>query len=1071
MKPIQAVLLFAISATVDARSYEDAIEEAQKLNQLVSQLYDQGNYQEALSIAKKALGTVEKEQGAEHPDTAAALYQLGRISYTMDNYTDAESFHRRALVIREKALGIQHADTAKSLNSLGSIRYVAGDYGQAELFYKRAFEIREKVLGPEHPDTARSRESLARLYTAIGAYAKAEPLYQRALATREKLFGPEHQDTARSLASLASLYSDTGAYTKAEPLNLRALAIKEKELGPEHPGTAEALDELGILYLRMGLYGKAEPVYQRALAIREKSLGPWQLGTAGSLNNIAVLYEAKGAYAKAERLYQRALAIKEKIFGPDNLNTAISINNLANVYLDTGAYAKAEALYLRALAIKEKTMGAEHPGLANSLNGLASVYSATGAYEKAGLLHRRAIAIREKTLGPEHPDTAESLDKLAALYAATNVNSEAELLYLRALAIREKSIGPEHPSTANSLSSLATLYSATGAYAKAEQLQRRAFWIRQKALGSEHPQVVESATGLALLNWTIGQPSKALQLFEQAQRIQAKNSQSFLLSGSEARKQAYLRTLTNDLYKHVSFSVSELGRESVTLGISGVLQFKGRVLEATSDSVVRLRRSVRPKDRLVFDQLAEVAARFSTLTYQGASNFSNDEYKKQLDSLSHQQESLEAKLATRSSEFRRQVMPMTIESIRQVIPGDAVLVEWFRYIPFDPKAMAPTGKPHYVAYVLKRSGDPVAIDMGEAQEIEDLADGFRRALGDPMRGDVKLRAATLSEKLIKPLRQHLAGYRHWLISPDGALNLVPMAALLDDKGEYLTQNVEITYLTSGRDLLRIAAPPGVHGSAVVVANPDYGKYKLLLAQAESFDELQRSVDLDRGGLVFRPLNDTALEAQALQTLLKLDDTAVLTRTNATEANLRGLHSPRILHVASHGFFLDNQQLKEQLGPERPLFNERATLLGENPLLRSGIALAGANERRSGTNDDGILTALEVSHLDLDGTQLVVLSACESGVGEIQNGEGVYGLRRALVLAGAQTQITSLWKVADQPTRNLMVDYYQRLLKGKGRSAALREAQKTMLATPAHSHPYYWAGFVPIGNWQPLAATH
>jgi CHAT domain-containing protein len=143
-------------------------------------------------------------------------------------------------------------------------------------------------------------------------------------------------------------------------------------------------------------------------------------------------------------------------------------------------------------------------------------------------------------------------------------------------------------------------------------------------------------------------------------------------------------------------------------------------------------------------------------------------------------------------------------------------------------------------------------------------------------------------------------------------------------------------------------------------------------------------------------------------------------------------------------------------------------LGENPLLRSGLALAGANARRSGSSDDGILTAAEAAQLDLVGTQLAVLSACETGVGTVQTGEGVYGLRRALVLAGAQAQLVSLWKVADSATQTLMVDYYQRLLKGEGRSEALRAAQLAMMRNPTLRHPYYWAAFIPIGDWTPLA---
>jgi CHAT domain-containing protein len=184
-------------------------------------------------------------------------------------------------------------------------------------------------------------------------------------------------------------------------------------------------------------------------------------------------------------------------------------------------------------------------------------------------------------------------------------------------------------------------------------------------------------------------------------------------------------------------------------------------------------------------------------------------------------------------------------------------------------------------------------------------------------------------------------------------------------------------------------------------------------------------------------------------------------------NLKMLHGPRILHVATHGFFLSDQELAIELNKRMMPGAEVSKTFGENPLLRSGLALAGANARRSGTNDDGILTALEVAQLDLLGTELVVLSACDSGVGEVQNGEGVYGLRRALVLAGAESQVASLWKVSDEATRMLMVDYYKRLLSGEGRSAGLRHAQLNMLANPELSNPHYWASFIPIGNWSPL----
>jgi CHAT domain-containing protein len=362
----------------------------------------------------------------------------------------------------------------------------------------------------------------------------------------------------------------------------------------------------------------------------------------------------------------------------------------------------------------------------------------------------------------------------------------------------------------------------------------------------------------------------------------------------------------------------------------------------------------------------------------------------------------------------------------------------------------------------------LSVDLGPADVIESLIRELRAAASDPQRGDVKERAAALSAKVLAPLQSSLQGARHLLLSPDGELNLVPMAALVDAQGHYLSQRFELTHLTSGRDLLRFANPERVASSkAVVLADPDYGRPLRLAAETSPpSSPRQRSEELDRGGLIFRSLPGTALEAEAIKALLQQEQARVLTGEAASEMNLKRVHGPRILHVATHGFFLSNQQVRE-------VTSDRSALPGsvavENPLLRSGLALAGANSRRSGLSDDGILTALEASRLDLRGTQLVVLSACETGMGETRSGDGVGGLRRGLLLAGARTQVASLWRVADLPTKELMVKFYQHLVAGAGRSAALRRAQNEMQASPGQSHPYYWAGFVAIGDWTPLPA--
>jgi CHAT domain-containing protein len=600
----------------------------------------------------------------------------------------------------------------------------------------------------------------------------------------------------------------------------------------------------------------------------------------------------------------------------------------------------------------------------------------------------------------------------------------------------------------------------------------RALTIREKILSPRHPDVLQSLTNLALNGWARAQYSRALALFQRAQAIQLKNSEQFLFSGSESRQRAYVESYAEDTYARVSFSLAmspvnmPVSRGALELSLDSVLQYKGRVLETASDNVARLRRSISGEDRVLMDRLGRIANQSSKVLYQGLGDSSPDRRNRRLTELTRQQDALEAQLAKRSSEFREQTQLLTVANVRQAIPKEAALVEWVRYKPFDPKAShvaAQWGPPRYAAYVLTALDAPTVVDLGEAAELDRLATDFNLAVSDPKRDDVSQRASALSKKLIEPLLPQLRGRSRWLLSPDGALNLVSMAALLDSDGHYLAEHFEITYLSSGRDLLRVASatPHASTQPAVLVADPDYGA---LPAQAITLAQARQS-DLGSGGLIFRPLPGTALEAQSLQKLLEPRAAAVLMHGNASEEQLRALHGPRLLHIATHGFFLSDDAVKTTES------GAALTMPNHNPLLRAGLALAGANMRRSGASDDGILTAQEMAQLDLRGTELVVLSACETATGEAASGEGIYGMRRALVLAGAQAQVTSLWQVSDQATRMLMVNFYRRLLQGDGRSAALRAAQRDMMADPIRRHPYYWAGFVPVGDWRPLTPRH
>jgi CHAT domain-containing protein len=333
---------------------------------------------------------------------------------------------------------------------------------------------------------------------------------------------------------------------------------------------------------------------------------------------------------------------------------------------------------------------------------------------------------------------------------------------------------------------------------------------------------------------------------------------------------------------------------------------------------------------------------------------------------------------------------------------------------------------------------------------------FREALRDPLKGDVREAARRLDARIMQPVRHLVGNAPRLLISPDGDLNLIPFQALLDEEGHYLLQRHAIGYLTTGRDLLRMQVTRASKTGPLVIANPLFGEPDT--RQATGADQLnpkprllasrRRSITTagDLSNLYFAPLSGTSREARAIQSLFP--DAHVLAGPQAAKDALQPVDAPSILHIATHGFFLQGESEGTR-----------------NPLLRAGLALAGANLNKG--LGGGILTALEAANLNLWGTKLVTLSACDTGVGEVKNGEGVYGLRRAFFLGGAETLVMSLWPVSDYVTRELMTEYYSGLKKGLGRGEALRQAQLAMQNRKGRQHPFYWAAFIQAGEWANL----
>src|SRR6266508_4050121 len=758
----------------------------------------------------------------------------------------------------------------------------------------------------------------------------------------------------------------------------------------------------------------------------------------------ALKLQRAGKYDEALSLVERALEIRERLLGTEHRDVAAGIDSLAGVYSDRGEYVKAEPLYLRALDIREKALGKDHPSTAISLNSLASLYHLQGKYAEAEPLYRRSLDIREKALGKDHPSTATGISNLARIYDSQGRYAEAEPLYKRALDIREKALGNDHPGTVIDLNCLSALYMAKGDLAQAVKFQSRA------NAGSERDLVAN------------------------------------LVIGSERQKLAYLALLSGETDRILSLHLRYAPNDPAAgaLAATLILQRKGRALDATSQNLNALRSRFNAEDQALLDRLTETRSQLARLVLGGPQKMTAEQYQARIKDLEDQADKDEADISRRSDEFRAQSLPVTLEAVRAAIPSDSALIEFASYRPFNAKATRGDeayGQPRYVAYVLRHEGEIEWKELGEAKSIDTAIAALRKALRDPKRVDVKRLARAVDAKVFQPVRPLLGDVSRLLISPDGSLNLVPFAALVDEGRRYAVERYSISYLTSGRDLLRLQVARESRGGPLVVAAPDFGRRSQVEAARLGKQEKDASggevkAESARSAikeLFFPPLPYAEREGEALRELLP--DTTLLTKGQATKAALSQVRSPKLLHIATHSFFLDDQQLTSagERGaraliddPERTLQRlEQSGVRIESPLLRSGLALAGANEHKE--DDNGILTALEVTGLNLWGTKLVALSACDTGVGEVKNGDGVHGLRRALVLAGAETQVMSLWAVPDEATRELTVSYYRMLQRGQGRGEALRRAQLEILKKVKWRHPYYWASFIQSGEWANL----
>lgn len=999
--------------------------------------------------------------------------------------------------------------------------YNAGNYAKALEILKKALDVWLKKVGPNHPVVGNLRVNCAELMRQLGRLQEAEVELEAALAVLQSTLGPEHAQTLVAHHNLGALQLQRGRVAQAAETLEKVLIPLLKVRGDASLEVAQARMHLADARLQQGKLAVAKTLYEQVMRALENAKPPSAEHLAIAYNNRAKLKRYQGDLPGAEDDLSKAALILGKVFGMSHPSLAMAAINIADLRLERGDLGLAEEALIQAIRLSASALGQEHPQVGHGAVLLANLYRTRGEHERAKKLYAEAVPILEKAYGPQHPALAEALNhqgvlalqmadyalagqlldrswkilvkpgqmppqlaitvgqNLAVVLESTNRTDQAIKLYGEAITACDQVVGADQAACAPPRFNLGLLHLKARRLPLAQQWLKDSLRLREKALGAQHPDVARSLAAVAATLDLQGNLSGAADLMERATDIRDRQLALMLGGGADGPKRALVATLGEE--RDIALDLLlRAGRPGPALEL--VLQRKGRALEATVDG---LRGA--GADSQAAAELSTARGRLAALYARGPVGQPAEVYAAALQEAARLAEDLERRAVAR---FGQGVSaePLRLADLQTRLAAGVTLLELVVRKPLSLKKPDSAEAPALVTgCLLGPKGPPICRDLGPAAQLEGLAVQVRRAAMLPT-GDVDTPGKALRQAVLDPFAAELKGVKQLLVAPDGALHLVPFAALPAAGGGRLLQQYTLSYLSSGRDLLRIGLTPAKdapRSPAVLIGAPGYDLAaepdpKKTQATPQQLPAPGRRAGESLGR--FSPLPGTAEEAAQLAALWP--KAQVWSGAAASEKALRGVRGPELLHIATHGFFLAD---KEDPTVEAVRGGRRgAELWGEppapvmpqpgrdDPLLRSGIALAGANQPPQG-DDDGVMTALEVAGLDLVGTRLAVLSACETGVGDVKNGEGVFGLRRALVLAGAETQVMSLWKVDDLATRDLMVALHHQLLgqggqPALGRAEALRQAQLQLAKDPKRSHPFWWAAFILSGEWRELSKS-
>ena len=1022
-------------------------------------------YEEAYQISRSSLGM-------DDPQTMLRLQALGLNQQDQGRFDQAEEILREAANGLAQTLGEQDPDALAASALLGALYLNRGKLKEAQQTFEKTLSGQEQVLGDQAFETLETKENLAETYRQLGEYEKAEPLFLEVLTTATAELGEEDPLTIQTISHLAQLYEDTGRLEEALEQHRKVYELELALLGETHPNTAGGLNNMASVYRRLGEYEKAEKHFRDALRRMITALGEESPQSVSVMNNLALLLENQGLYDEAEPLFKKSHAISEQIQGSKHPTTLALLNNLAFLYESQGDFQRSELNYEKVIELNKEVYGREHPNTIASINNLAYLYLRDDKPEKAEPRFTLAYDLWRKKFGERHQNTLKALNNLGRVHKNLGNLDTSEKHLTQALEGRTAIFGKKHADTLRSMNDLGELLVLQEKPEEALELFEETLELEYEVLGKSHPYTFETLNNLAQLKEDLGLLDEAFEIrktgFEQRNTF----FDRVLWVAGDNTRQSYIRLHKpeQDAYIQLLLNIDDERTAENLFLIS--LKRKGLLLKITSETQQVVKMSGSPKLKKLTEDLTEARKELASQTLAGPNDENRDQFGELVFKLEEKINALQLDLGASSQVYRQTLAQAEPEEVLDAL-GDSALVDFLAYRDKEDilKILALVGY----------QGEWFVFDYGELEYIQIVISELREIIQDEGAEDedIKSVAYELWEPLWNPLMDYISDAESIFISPDSVLNVLPFDVLVDDSESYLIENYDLRIISSSRDLAVNLVEP-VSGDMLILAGPDFDSKKLLESPQAREVSRKRSRSVAQGarmgsglrGLNFDPLPGAEKEGEVIKVVSdeKERNTSIFTLQSAEEQQLREItRPPEVLHIATHGFFLkEDEKLSKRIQGLARGGGNRLPPPADNPLLRAGLAFTGLNANAPllgeiDTDNDGVLTAMEVLNLDLAGTQLVVLSACETGLGEIHEGEGVYGLRRSFQEAGVSNVVNSFWEVSDAGTQLLMTKFYAKFLGGMPAREAMREARLEMLETLEWSAPYYWSAFVLVGR--------